>query len=222
MKRYLPFLAALLVAAAYPAVSGAAGFRGVVVARDGGTALVASPSGVVRAFPTTAGVGSRVVLRGARLATVGRATRAHIRGVLVRRSGSLRFLSAAHHVLVIRGRAGRVLSSAAQAPAPAPGAVVDTTVQVSPQTGLESESEHEVGKAGTVEIQATVAAVGNGMVTLTVNGQSLTLQLPAGLTLPANVVGTTVTLKLSFANGRANVDDEQGDDEDDDDGGDDD
>jgi putative ABC transport system permease protein len=73
MKRFLPFVLAALVVAAYPAAAGAAGFRGVVVARDGGTALVASPSGVVRAFHASPRVGSRVVLRGSRLAVVGRA-----------------------------------------------------------------------------------------------------------------------------------------------------
>lgn len=220
MKKFLPFVLAALVVAAYPAAAGAAGFKGVVVARDGGTALVASPSGVVRAFHATPRVGSRVALRGSRLLVVGRAHRAVIRGVLVRRTGSLRFISAAKHVLVLR-HTGRVLSSAAQS-APQPGAVVQTQVQVNGDE-LEEENEHEVGQAGQVDIQATVTAVGNGTVTLSVNGQPLTLTLPGGLTLPANVVGTTVTLKLGFAGGQAKVEDEQGDDDQgDDDGGDDD
>jgi len=41
--------------------------------------------------------------------------------------------------------------------------------------------------------------------------------LPAGLTLPASVVGSTITLNLSFADGQANAtpqgDDDQGDDD---------
>ena len=58
-------------------------------------------------------------------------------------------------------------------------------------------------QAGNVQVQATVASVAAGSVTLTVNGQQLTINLPAGLTLPATVVGTQVTLNVSFAGGAA-------------------
>ena len=57
-------------------------------------------------------------------------------------------------------------------------------------------------------MQATIKAVGAGTVTLDVQGQSLTVPLPAGLTLPASLVGQTVTINLSLAN-----DDDQGDDD---------
>jgi hypothetical protein len=73
---------------------------------------------------------------------------------------------------------------------------------------LEEEDEDEVGtvNASTLTIQATVKAVAAGSVTLDVQGQSVTVPLPAGLTLPASLVGQTVTLNVA-------LDDEQGDDD---------
>ena len=49
--------------------------------------------------------------------------------------------------------------------------------------------------------------------TLVVNGQSLIVPLPSGLTLPATLIGQQVTLRLSFAGGQPVVgggDDDQG------------
>src|SRR4029079_2377091 len=66
--------------------------------------------------------------------------------------------------------------------------------------------------ATTLTIQATVKAVAAGSVTLDVQGQSVAVPLPAGLTLPATLVGKTVTLNVS-------LDDQQGDDEQGDDHG---
>jgi hypothetical protein len=72
-----------------------------------------------------------------------------------------------------------------------------------------------------VTVQATVAAVASGSVTLTVNGQTLTVPLPQGLTLPATVVGRTVTLQLSFPGspGGSVAGNQGGDDQGGDDGG---
>ena len=53
--------------------------------------------------------------------------------------------------------------------------------------------------------------------TLTVGTQTLTVPLPAGLTLPASIVGQTVTLSLSLNGLNGNNDDN--DDNDDDGGG---
>ncbi|HWJ44575.1 MAG TPA: hypothetical protein VNR63_04240, partial [Gaiellaceae bacterium] len=47
-----------------------------------------------------------------------------------------------------------------------------------------------------VTIQATVTAVGPGTITVTVNGQPLTIKLPAGIQLPASLVGQSVTLTI--------------------------
>ena len=65
-------------------------------------------------------------------------------------------------------------------------------------------------------MQATIAAVGVGTVTLNVQGQTLTVNLPAGLTLPASLVGQTVTITLSL---NQDDNDSQGDDNDDHGGG---
>jgi hypothetical protein len=212
VKRLLPFVLVAAAVTAYPAGAGAATLKGIVVARDGAVALVASPAGVVTAVQGRAGVGSRVVTRGASLAVVGHARHALVRGVLVRRVGRVRFISAANHVLVVRGGL-RALSSATDT-TPLPGAVVSTNVTVTPG-GLTSTSEQEVGRAQNAQVEATVASIGTGTVTLTVQGQTLTLTLPAGLTLPQTLVGSKLTLKLGFANGNAEVDDAQGDNQDD-------
>jgi hypothetical protein len=108
-----------------------------------------------------------------------------------------------------------VLSSA-NGPAPAaPGSVVNTTVKVDDDGELEVEEEDEVGQVnGPIQVQATVTAVGAGTVTLSVNGQSFTVKLPAGLTLPASLVNQTVTLNVDVRG------DDNDDNDDDDHGGD--
>jgi hypothetical protein len=64
-----------------------------------------------------------------------------------------------------------------------------------------------------------VKAVAAGSVTLDVQGQTLTVPLPAGLTLPASIVGQTVSVQLSLggADSQSNNDqgntDNQGDDD---------
>jgi hypothetical protein len=221
VKKLVPFIAAAAVLGAWPAASSAASFSGVVVARQGGVTLVAARSGAVHAFHARARVGDRVVARGSGLAVVGRARTAHIRGIVVRRSGGRVFITAAHRILMVH-TGSRRLAAAADA-APQPGAVVSTTVSVNPTGELDEENEQEVGEAQNAQVQATISAVGQGTVTLTVNGQTLTIPLPAGLTLPASVVGQTVTLNLSFSNGQVTAEDndDQGDDDqgDDDSGG---
>ena len=65
-----------------------------------------------------------------------------------------------------------------------------------------------------------IAAVAAGSVTLNVQGQTLTVSLPAGLTLPALLIGQTVTVNLSLAGGDNQGDDDQGDDDNGDNSGD--
>jgi hypothetical protein len=201
------------LAALLPAAANAATFRGVVVGKQHGLLLVATPSGTVQAVRGHAAIGSR--LRGS--AVIGRATRARIHGVVVKRIGSTMFLSSNRHLLAVH--VGRTLAANAPTPVvPAPGAVVNTTVDVKDNGELDEQNEDEVGRVnGNIQVQATITAVGNGTVTLSVNGQSLTVNLPAGLTLPASVVGQTVTFNVSL-NGQG--DDDQGDDDGDHHGGD--
>ncbi len=204
MKRLFLFLVALAAVGAWPAVSSASTFKGVVVAHEGSHVLVASPAGVVRAAAGHAAVGSRVTVGGGRLAVVGRTRTAHVRGIVVRRSGATMFLSSNRHLLAVR--------DTTPAPAPQPGDVVSSTVGIAANGALDDEQDDDVGQAqsGTIQVQALVAAVGNGTVTLTVSGQSLTVSLPGGLTLPASLVGQTVTIELTVAGANG---DEQGDDD---------
>lgn len=194
-------------AAFWPAAAGASTATGVVVARQHGTLLVASPAGALRAVHARATIGSRLALRGSSATVVGRASHAMIRGIVVRRIGTTLILSSNHHLIAIPNRVARRLSSASTTP-PAPGAVVTTDVSVANGI-LEEDDETEVGQAAssTLAVQATIKAVGAGTVTLDVQGQSITVDLPAGLTLPASLVGQTVTISVSLGS-----DDDQGDD----------
>jgi hypothetical protein len=215
-KGVLTILATAAVTAAFwPAAGNAGTFKGIVVAKQRGVMLVASPAGSLQAVRGTASLGSR--LDGLRV--VGRASHATIRGILVRRIGRTLVLSSNRHLIAIPNRLGRVLAAtgAASPPTTTPGAVISTGVSI--QNGrLEEVDEDDVGQvnANTIAVQATVKAVGAGTVTLDVQGQSLTVSLPGALTLPATLVGQTVTINLSLAN-----DDDQNDDQGDDDGGDD-
>lgn len=193
--------------ALWPAGAGAANLRGVVVGKQHGMLLVATPSGLVQAMRGTASIGSR--LDAGRV--VGRATRARIHGIVIKRIGTTMFLSSNRHLLAVH--TGRRLAAAAQTPGQpvAPGTVVNTTVGVKQNGELDEQDEDDVGQVnGNIPVQATITAVGNGTVTLSVNGQTLTVNLPAGLTLPATLVGQTVTLNVSLDNNQG--DDDQGDD----------
>jgi hypothetical protein len=216
LKRLVPVLALAAAAAAlWPAAGSASIFRGTVVASQHGTLLVASPSGTLRAVPGHARLGSRVTLGRGHPIVVGRTDHATIRGIVVRRIGATLVLSSNHHLIAIPNRVGRRLAAAAQTPTSTPGAVVTTDVSIRNGT-IEEDDETEVGQvnAATLFVQATIKAVGPGTVTLDVQGQSVTLRLPAGLTLPASLVNQTVTINVSLSS-----DDDQGDVNDDDGGG---
>jgi hypothetical protein len=182
-------------AALWPAGAGASTFRGIVVAKQRGTLLVASPAGLVRAVSGRATLGSRVVVAGGRFAVVGHATKARIHGIVVRRIGSMEILSSNTHLVAVHSRTARRLADTA--PASATGAVVDATVTIS-NGSLDEDDEQEVGQtnASSLQVSALVKAVGTGTVTLDVQGQQITIDLPAGLTLPTSIVGQTVTISL--------------------------
>jgi hypothetical protein len=206
---------AAVTAALLPATGSAANFKGIVVAKQHGTLLVASPAGVVRSASGNAAVGSRVVLGGGHATVVGRATKARIRGVVVRRIGATLFISSNRHLLALHK--ARVLASTTPTTPAAPGTIVSAQVDIS-NGQLDEQDETEVGQvsSNTLAVQATISAVGPGTVTLNVQGQTLTVPLPAGLTLPASFVGQTVTVNLSLSGD----DNQGGDDQSDDDNGD--
>jgi uncharacterized membrane protein YgcG len=97
----------------------------------------------------------------------------------------------------------------------APGTVVSAQVAIT-NGQLDEQDETEVGQVSgnTLAVQATIAAVAPGSVTLNVQGQTLTVPLPGNLTLPASLVGQTVTVNLSLAGSdNSGGDDDQGDDD---------
>jgi hypothetical protein len=214
-------ITAAVTAAVVPAAAWAGTFQGVVVSHQGTALAVAQPSGLVQTVHSTsrARVGAVVRVSGARVTVVGHARRARVHGVLVRKVGSTAFLAAGRSVLALRGTRGL----AAVHSGPAPGTVVDATVAIGQSGQLTTQTATTGGQVSSVQVQAVVSAVGPGTVTLTVNGQPLTLQLPAGLTLPASVIGQTFTLTLNLTGatptatppGQGESDDDQGDDEDD-------
>ena len=205
MKRLLFVLLVGATVAAWPAGAGAATFKGVVVGKLRGSVLVASPAGLVSALSGKAKIGSRVESVGGRLVIVGHATTTRIRGIVFRRIGATTFISSGGHLLAVHSARRLATANDTSPPAagpgtPAPGTVVTAQVGITDNGQLDEQSEDDVGttSAGTIPVQAVVAAVGAGTVTLTVNGQSLTVPLPAGLTLPSSIVGQTVTLNLSL------------------------
>jgi hypothetical protein len=199
MKKYLLVAAAAALLGASPAA--AAVYKGVVVGKTTGSLAVASASGVVQTVHarSSARVGSMVSVSGARVVVVGFAKRATVRGVVVRRLGSTQFLAAGGSMLAVRAR-GRAVAAVGDS-GPALGTVVRDTVTVAANGTLTQLSSTPIGQAGNVSVQATVTSVGSGTVTITVNGQPLTLPLPAGLTLPATIVGSQVTLSVNLGGG---------------------
>jgi hypothetical protein len=192
---------AAVTAALWPATGSAANFRGIVVAKQHGTLLVASPAGLVQAASGNAAVGSRVVLAGGHATVVGHASKARIRGVVVRRIGATVFIASNRHLLALHK--ARVLADTTPTPATtaaAPGTVVSAQVAIT-NGQLDEQDETTVGQVSgnTLAVQATIAAVAPGSVTLNVQGQTLTVPLPGNLTLPASLVGQTVTVNLSLA-----------------------
>ena len=215
------FLAVAVVAAVvFPASAFAGTFSGVVVGNSGGNLAVASSSGAVRTVHTPAHLrlGARVRVNGTAVRASGVAHRAHVHGVVVGRSGGVTFVAAGRSLLAVRAHSGRRL--AATGSGPATGAVVNSTVSIG-NGQLTQQSMQVVGSAGSVTIQAPITAVGAGTITVTINGQSLTIPLPAGIQLPASLVGQSVTLNVTLSVSGATAHAEQGDDNDNDDQGDD-
>jgi hypothetical protein len=196
-KGILVIAAAASTAAFWPAASGAATFRGIVVAKERGVLLAASPGGLVRALAGRAPVGSQVVSAGGRLRVVGRVRTARIHGVVIRRTGTTMFVSSNRHLLALR--TPRVLASASATASPQPGDVVTSQVTIDENGRLNDDDNQDAGNVSAAQVSATVAAVAAASITLTVQGQPLTVQLPAGLTLPSTLVGQAVIVRLSFA-----------------------
>jgi hypothetical protein len=223
MKRLVQIAAVIAVIGVWPAASSAATFKGVVVAKQRGTVLVASPAGLVRSATGSAAVGSRVVLSGGHATVVGRAHTARIRGIVVRRVGTTLFLASNKHLVAIH--TARRLASVSTTPlppitttigTPTIGTPVVSQVTINGNGELDEDSSETVGQStsGDIQVQAVVAGVAAGTVTLTVGTQTLTVPLPAGVTPPT--VGQTVTLSVSLSGQSGQSGDDSNDDTNDD------
>jgi len=212
----LILVTAVVAAFAFPAGAFAGTFTGVVVGKSGSNIAVASKSGTVRTVHTSAHprIGSRVRVDGAALRVLGLARHARIHAVVVKRVGGATLVAAGKSLLAIRS-SGRRLSSVAGS-GPSTGAVVNSNVDIA-NGQLTQQSMQVVGQAGSATVQAQVTAVGPGTITVLVNGQPFSIALPAGIQLPASLVGQFVTLNLTLAQGgvTATEGDDQGDDNDD-------
>jgi hypothetical protein len=191
MKKLL-FAAVFAIAVLFPAGALAGTFNGVVVGKGGGNLAVAAKSGLVRTVHSHANfrLGARVHVQGHAVRSLGVAGRARVHGVVVRRAAGTTFLAAGHSLLAMRASS-----------TPAAGAVVNANVTIH-GGALTQQSMQVVGHDNLVTVQAPITAVGPGTITITVNGQPLTLNLPAGIQLPATLVGqmVTVTVKVEDEN----------------------
>jgi hypothetical protein len=187
MKKLL-VAAAFAAAALFPAGALAGTFSGVVVGKGGGSLAVAAKGGLVRTVHSRANLrlGARVHVSGRTVRPLGVATRARIHGVVVRHAAGTTFLAAGSSLLAMRGGT-----------APPSGAVVNASVAIGGGQ-LTQQSLQIVGHDDRVTVQAPVTAVGPGTITVTINGRPLTLRLPAGIQLPASLVGQTVTLTVEI------------------------
>jgi hypothetical protein len=219
MKKLL-FAAVVAAVVLFPTSALASTFTGIVVAKGGGSVAVASKGGLVRTVHSNAHVrlGARVHVNGTAVRSFGIAHRARIHGVVVRRVHGTTFLAAGRSLLALRSRSGRRLAALG----PTSGAVVNANVAIG-SGQLTQQSLQVVGHERRVTIQALVTAVGPGSITVSVNGQPLKIALPAGIQLPASLVGQFVTLTIKIEDENEvevenEVENEDNDDNDDDHG----
>jgi uncharacterized membrane protein YgcG len=226
MKRLLLVATIAATAILFPASAPAAqSFTGTVVGTGHGSLAVAGKGGSIKTVHTGthARVGNRVRITGASVRVIGFTRHVRIHAVIVRRSGSTTFLAGGHSLFSVHTH-GRALASVVVTNQPTTGAVINTTATVASNGQLIAGPTQVVGEDNEIEVEAMITAVGNGTITLSVNGQSLTLSLPAGIQLPQSLVGKFVELKLELEGAQpvANEDNDdqadnndQGDDNDD-------
>jgi hypothetical protein len=192
----LVFIAAVAAAAIFPAGAFAA-FNGVVVGKSPGTIAVASKGGLVHTVETRAHVrvGARVRVSGAVVRALGRAHAVRIHAVVVRRAGASTLLAGGRSLFAVQS--GRGLTSVLRKPTT--GSVVTMTAIVSPSGQLTAGATQVVGHVDEIEVEALVTGVAPGSITLSAGGHLFTISLPAGIQLPASLVGQTVKLELKLA-----------------------
>jgi hypothetical protein len=182
-----------------PALAGAAqtpSLRGTVVQRDAkaGVVVIATKTGKLQrikvAAPNKLAMGTVLKVTGTKVTVVGKAHRAKLRGVVVRRHA---------HAFALAGN-GSVLAVTSPTP-PAPGQQVTATVQVTP-TALDDDNgdDQVAGQVANAEVRGTVVSQDANTLLLAVTGfpDGLSIAL-AGQVIPTLVPGTPVEARVTLA-----------------------
>jgi hypothetical protein len=201
MRNLSRILVAVAVGAlAAPALAGAAQTsrtHGIVVQRDAkaGVVVVATKSGKLqRVNVANAGklaMGTVLQVTGTKVAVVGRAHKAKLRGVVVRRH---------RHSFALAGN-GSVLAVTSPTP-PAPGQQVTTTVQVTPTELDDDDGNEQVNsqQVASAELRGTVVSQNATTLLLAVAGFPDGLSIALGTqTLPVLPPGTAVEARVALA-----------------------
>jgi len=218
MRRTLVLLAAFagLTFAAAPA--SAAGWTGIVVAKDSGRKAVvtAAADGTVRTArsPKAASLrlGQRLAVTGTKLAdgtyraasvrVTGRAAKVRVKAVVVRNQRAQRRLlvSAGGSTFVLARRSGTRALAARSDDAPKPGDQIVATVSVTSGTA-QATTVSTVGHLATIEVEGILTKLAAGSVELIVaKAGFVTIALPAGFALPGGLkVFDEVKLVVSVA-----------------------
>ena len=228
---FVPLLAALAFAA--PAAAGTGHvLKGVVIARlpHQGELVIAAASGhttTLRA-PVLPGTGTVIAARAfglsdgtsatSHLSVVGHARRARFNGILVRTVGGTSFFAVGHSVVATHSPARSISSARSDAPLqPGEAAEIEVTITAGGTLNEDSVTPKPADDANEVNLQVTIVSVTPatattaGSLTLTINGQTLVIPLPAGTVLPpAFVANATVGLKIEFRQPSVGDDDHSG------------
>ena len=215
MRRALGVAVVLAIAVALPTTASAAGWRGVVVAKEKNRATIVttSKSGVVRtlrAGKTLAKVrvGQRVAVKATRLAdgtfrlqnlrVVGKASRAHVRATVVRHQTRLgRLVVSAGGSVFALGTSGRRLSHD-DGDGFDPGDLLDLHLDI--DDDLEIDDVDEVGHAGLLELEGIfLETVGSTLKLAVVHRGAVSVAVPGGFVLPLLHPGDELELLVSVA-----------------------
>jgi hypothetical protein len=238
---FAPLLVALAFAA--PGTGGTtATLEGVVIARmpAQGELVLASAGGCTTTLRAPSLPSAGTILRTSAfklsdgtsavksMRVAGNVRHASFRGVLVRTVGSTSFFAAGRSVVVVHAATRSVASARSSRSSLSPGEAAEIEVTIAAGGALHEDSVTPTPSddANEVMLQVTIAAVvpatatTPGSITLTINGQTLVIPLPAGTVLPpAFAPNATVGVKIEFKqpgvnDNRGRVDDDQGDDDD--------
>ncbi len=207
-------IAAALLAPAPGTAATSASWKGVVVGNDPArnAVITASAGGVVRTVRSSSTARSLTLglslifrarqlrdgtFRARRITPAGRATRAQLRGVLIRYQSGRYLVSAGGSVLAIRGREARRTTAASTAGV-RPGDKVLMTTSIA-HGALTATSIRTVGHAGSVELEGIfLGLTTTGQIRLAVahSGEVL-VTVPAGVTLPALSPGDELELAVT-------------------------